>query len=147
MAVFEEVGNPNIKIMDDLAKTLVLRRVLESCKKELKIYSRKIGMPGFVEKMKTTISELEQYDIDTDTLQSMIESAGQKPSLQYKLKDIETVYRNFQEYIKEKMITQEEELSLLCRYIPQSDKIKNSEFLLTVYGLYSCTEKGCRFTD
>lgn len=130
LAVLEEVGNPNIKVMDDLAKTLVIRRVLESCKKELMIYSRKIGMPGFVEKIKTTISELEQYDIDSNILQSMIESAEQKPSLQYKLRDIEVIYNKFHEYIMERMITQEEELSILCKYIPQSYNIKNSEFFI-----------------
>lgn len=130
LGVFEEMGIENIKVMDDLGKTLILRRVLEDCKKELKIYSKKIGMPGFVDKMKSTISELEQYNIDTEALKSMIESCEKRPSLKYKLKDVYTIYSHFNAYIKDKMITQEEVLNVLCRYIVKSEKIKNSEYFI-----------------
>lgn len=130
LGVFDEIGLENAKVMDDMGKTLILRRVLEDCKKELKIYPKKISMPGFVDKMKSTISELEQYNIDAEVLLKMIESSDKRPSLKYKLGDIHTILCRFNEYIEDKMITQEEVLNILCRQIHKSEKIKNSEYFI-----------------
>lgn len=130
LGVFEEMGLENRKIMDDLGKTLVLRKVLEDCKKDLKVYAKKIAMPGFVDKMKSTVSELEQYNIDGEILLKMMESSGKRPSLKYKLGDVATIYNQFHRYIEDKMITQEEVLTILCKYIHKSERIKNTEYFV-----------------
>ena len=55
--VFEEQGFNEYKVMDDLGKTLIMRKVMEQCKDKLTIYKSKTSMPGFAEKMKTIVSE------------------------------------------------------------------------------------------
>lgn len=126
--VFEEQGVTDYRVMDDLGKTLVMRKVLEDCKKDLIIYKSKTSMPGFAEKVKTVISELKQYNIDEAALEKMTKSSDGRPSLRHKLNDIKVIHHAFNEYIKEKMITAEDVLNIFCRYIPGSAFIRNTYF-------------------
>ncbi len=132
-SVFEEQGFSGYKVMDDLGKTLVMRKVLEDCKKELVIYKDKTAMPGFAEKMKMVISELKQYGIGQSQLSRMTEVAGSRPSLKHKLRDIEVINKAFNDYIKEKMITTEDVLTIFCKHIPNSEFIRNTYFYFDGY--------------
>lgn len=129
-SVFEEQGVSGHTVMDDLSKTLVMRRVLESCKKDLVIYKQKTGMQGFTEKMNMVISEFKQYNISTPVIEEMICCSKNRPSLNHKLKDIKVIYDAFNQYINEKMITVEDVLDIFCRYIPTSEMIKNTYFYI-----------------
>lgn len=127
-AVFEEKGIRGYQVMDELGKTLIMRKVLEDCRQELVIYKDKVSMTGFAEKMKTVVSELKQYGIDSSVLNAMKETSNEQLSLKHKLNDIEVIYNAFNEYIKQKMITTEDVLSILCKYIGESDIVKNTYF-------------------
>ena len=124
--VFEEQGFNEYKVMDDLGKTLIMRKVMEQCKDKLTIYKSKTSMPGFAEKMKTIVSEFKQYGITDDVLNDMKAECDSKPLLRHKLNDVEIISDAFNEYIKEKVITTEDVLTIFCKYISSSDFIKNT---------------------
>lgn len=126
--VLEEQGATDIHVMDDLGKTLVIRKMLEECKEQLQVYQSKVSMMGFTEKVKSIISELRQYHISEEQLLEMCEKTEEFPSLQMKLKDVYLINQAFDNYIKDKAITSEELLTLLCRYIDKSEFIKNTYF-------------------
>ena len=126
--IFEEQGIINYKVMDDLGKSLVIRKVLEQCKKELIIYKNKTAMPGFVEKVKSVLSELKQYYISDTDMDNMLDLCGRRPALYHKLKDILVIRKAFDEYIQDKMITTEDVLEIFCKYVGQSEIIKNTYF-------------------
>lgn len=128
--VFEEQGIIGYKVMDDLGKTLVMRKILEDCKNDLVIYKDKTSMPGFADKMKMVVSELKQYGIDKDKLKGMNKEVEARPSLKHKLRDIEIINNAFNEYINEKMITSEDVLLKLCEQIPSSEYVANTYFYL-----------------
>lgn len=128
--VFEEQGITSYKVMDDLGKTLVMRKVLEDCKQDLVIYKDKTSMPGFADKMKMVVSELQQYGIDAKKLQSMKKEVETRPALKHKLRDVEIINHAFHEYISEKMITSEDVLLQLCQQIPKSEYVANTYFYL-----------------
>ena len=115
--IFEEQGIINYKVMDDLGKSLVIRKVLEQCKKELIIYKNKTAMPGFVEKVKSVLSELKQYYISDTDMDNMLDLCGRRPALYHKLKDILVIRKAFDEYIQDKMITTEDVLEIFCKYV------------------------------
>lgn len=126
--VFEEQGVRECQVMDELGKTLVIRKVLEDCKNELVIYRDKASMSGFADRMKSVISELKQYGIDRRNLAQMKKVSEQQPALKHKLNDIDVIYCAFNDYIAQKMITAEDVLNIFCKYIPESDFIKNTYF-------------------
>lgn len=126
--VFEEQGITELNVMNDLGKAFVIRKVLEDCKEQLKVYKSKASMMGFTEKVKSVISELRQYNIGENELLKMCEQTDEYPFLRVKLEDINVINNAFNNYIKDKAITGEELLTLMCQYIPKSDFVKNTYF-------------------
>ncbi len=126
--VFEELGISNLSILDDTGKTLILKRVIEENRHKLNIYRRKACQPGFVEEMKSAISELYSYGIDLSSFESIMEHTKEKPYMDMKLKDIGLIYKLFREALGEKYITKEEILKKLCQVMEKSQLMKNSEF-------------------
>ena len=134
--VFEELGINRLSVLDDTGKTLVLRHVIEENKDKLKLFSDKIKYFGFVEEMKSSISELYQYGISPEDISDVIKNMDSHKNTAMKLSDIQTIYEAFKEYVvnmsgKESVyITKEEVLSRLCDAVAGSDIIKNSEIYL-----------------
>lgn len=124
--VFEELGKDEWNILDDTGKSLILRKVVEDKKEELGYFKKKMHMPGFVEEMKSVLSEFFQYGVYEEKLQSMMEAAKEKPLLYEKLKDIKVLYYGFREYLQDNTIASEELLEMLCNVVPESGILKDS---------------------
>lgn len=106
--VFEEAGN-SMEVLDDLGKTLVLRKVMEDEKDGLGYLKRGLTKPGVLDEIKSFLSELMQYDIHGDELEDMIiscEKSG-KTILSHKLKDMKVIYEKFLEKIERNYLTTE----------------------------------------
>ena len=127
--VFEELGINNLSVLDDTGKSLILKKVIEENKKQLGIYKNKVNMTGFVEEMKSAISELYSYGISLDEFESIKELTKYKPYISEKLKDIFIIYKKFKETLGEKYITKEEILEKLCQVCGKSSFVKNSQFI------------------
>ena len=137
--VFEELGVDTLSILDDTGKTLILRKIIEENKDKLCVYKNKSSMLGFIDEMKSAISELYQYGIDIDNLDEIINKINSKTMVKAKLLDIRLIYEKFREYVSDmtssttKYITKEEVLNELCQYIDNSGWIKNSHIVLDGY--------------
>ncbi len=128
--IFEEVGTAMLEVLDDTGKSLILRSVVEAKKDELHYFRKKIHMPGFIEEMKSVLSEFFQYSIYEDRLEQMLELSKKKPLLHEKMKDIVVLYQGFREYLSDNQIASEELLEVLCKVIPKSRIIQGSVLLL-----------------
>lgn len=128
--IFEEVGADRRTVLEETGKTLLLRRTALKCESELKILKSNLHKQGYLQQMKSLISEMTQYDIDADKMERLLSSAEKKPSLYYKLKDVQTLYDGFQEELAGKYITAEETLEALCQVASQSSILKDSVIAL-----------------
>lgn len=128
--VFEETGTKNHKALDDTGKSLVLRKVIEENKEELKYFARNLGKAGFVEEMKSVISELLQYSVKSEDLKRVESELAGNPILKYKLADIVILYEGFNNYIRDKFIASEEILEVLCGVIRDSKMIREGVVVL-----------------
>lgn len=128
--VMEEVGSHMGQVLEETGKSLVLRKVAQEKKDQLKLLGGKLKKPGYITQMKSTVSELMQYDIASDGLDDMLEWAKDKPQLYYKLQDIRVIYQGFCEYLQGKYVTAEGVLDVLCDIIPQSEKLAHSILVL-----------------
>lgn len=124
--VFAEVGVKQNKLLDDTGKSLVLRKVIENNKSDLKYFARNVGKAGFVEEIKSVISEFLQYSVSVGNISDLKKKITENHILRYKLDDIEILYRGFNEYIKDRFIASEELLEVLCTVIDRSSLIRNS---------------------
>lgn len=124
--VFSEVGAMQLPVLDDTGKNLLLRKVLENKKEELKLYGNKRHTPGMVSEIKSVVSEFYQYGIRQEEQEKMLSCAKKKPMLHAKLSDIQVIIQEFERFMAEHYITKEEQLDVLCHVINESKKVKES---------------------
>lgn len=131
--VLEETGDIRGELLEETGKSMVLRRVAQEKKKELKILGAKMDKQGYVSQLKSMVSELRQYEITSQDLEKVLKEVENKPELYYKLKDISILYQGFFDYLGENFYTQEEILDVLGRVAEKSGKIKDSVLVLDGY--------------
>ncbi len=130
--VFEELAVENPDVLDDMGKSMVLRKVAAREKRDLELYSGHLNQTGFINQLKSMLSELYQYGVKPEDLERVRDGAS-GALLKAKCGDLARIYRAFQEEISKRFITAEEVLDVLCREIPRSRLIKNSVVTLDGY--------------
>ena len=128
--VFEEQSVPAPRLLDDTGKSLLLRKVTSENEKKLGMFRRNIGKPGFLQELKSTLSEFWQYRIDEKALQSWEEQAESRPLLQAKCRDLQLISHAFRDALAENTIPEEELLDVLCRLIPRSELLRGAVVVL-----------------
>lgn len=128
--VFEEVGADKRSVLEETGKSLLLRKAAMEHREELKVLGSNLEKPGYIARVKSMISELTQYDVSQEQMEEMLSFSEDKPQLYYKLRDVQVLYRAFREKLREKYITAEEVLSVLCQVVDQSELLKDSVLLL-----------------
>ncbi|SFR56483.1 helicase-exonuclease AddAB subunit AddB [Anaeromicropila populeti] len=124
--IFEELGKSKVSILEETGKSMLVRKALEEKKEELSVFKADMRKQGFVEEIKSLISELLQYSIEPQQLLKMIDVTQNKPMLCGKLHDTVLVYESFQKMLENKYITAEEVLEVLCDVVIKSKILKNS---------------------
>ncbi|WP_035768764.1 PD-(D/E)XK nuclease family protein [Butyrivibrio sp. NC2002] len=124
--IFEEISVETGSVLDDMGKSLVLRHVAEDIKDKLPIIGSNMHKMGYVDEVKSTISEFMQYCIEPDDLDKLKEISKGRGALCAKLSDLQLLYSEFKSYIKDNYIAQEELLNILCRILPDSKLIAGS---------------------
>lgn len=128
--VFEEVGKDCPPLLEETGKSFVLQKVAQEKKNELGVLGGNMRKPGYIREMKSMISELMQYRIAPHELDRMLEKSVDKPLLQHKLRDIQVLFSGYQEYLKDRSITQEEVLEVLSQMVGDSKRLRNSTIIL-----------------
>ena len=118
--IFEEVGGEQKLALDDTGKSLVLQRVALAIREELPVLGSRLHRQGYIHEVKSAISEFMQYGLSVEDVAKLADFAANRGALYYKLKDLELLYRSFQEYIQGHFITTEEKLELLRRALKDS---------------------------
>ena len=142
--IFEELSVESLSVLDDMGKSMVLRKVAAGKKKDLKLFGSHLEKSGFIGELKSMLSELFQYGISEEQLEEMCREA-ESAMLKKKLEEMLLLYRAFKKYTEGKFVVQEELLELLCRVLPQSELIKNS--VVTLDGYTGFTPIQCRVLE
>ena len=124
--VLEETSKSSFSVLDDVGKSLVLRRVADILGDRLPVIGGNMHKPGYIDEVKSTISEFMQYGIGDEALAILEEKSSSKAALNSKIKDLRLLYGEFLRYIQGKFITTEETLDILCKAIPKSPLLKDS---------------------
>lgn len=124
--VFEEQGKRQGTILEDMGKSMLVRKVVSEKKEQLLIFQNNIKKTGYVNEIKSLLSEFLQYGMKREDLEHIIEISGKKPMLQRKLQDMLVIYDGFRELLSEKYITAEEILEVLTDCVKDSGLLKDS---------------------
>ena len=124
--ILEEVGTKEMPVLDDTGKSLVLQKIAADLKEQLPAMGSLLHKQGYIHEVKSAISEFMQYGISTQDMDKLIASAEKRDALAMKLRDLKTLYRGFQDYIKDHFITTEETLDVLRRSLAKSRILQGS---------------------
>ena len=124
--ILEEVGTKEMPVLDDTGKSLVLQKIAADLKEQLPAMGSLLHKQGYIHEVKSAISEFMQYGISTQDMDKLIASAEKRGALAMKLRDLKTLYRGFQDYIKDHFITTEETLDVLSRSLAKSKILPDS---------------------
>ncbi len=124
--ILEEVGTKEMPVLDDTGKSLVLQKIAADLKEQLPAMGSLLHKQGYIHEVKSAISEFMQYGISTQDMDKLIASAEKRGALAMKLRDLKTLYRGFQDYIRDHFITTEETLDVLRRSLAKSKILPDS---------------------
>ena len=124
--IFEEIGGDNLPVLDDTGKSLILRKLAAEHEEELTVLSGRMNRMGYINEVKSAISEFMQYGIGQEELGELVEYARDRGSLCHKLKDLQMLYSAFLHEIDGKFVTTEGKLGLLAARLDQSSLVRDS---------------------
>ena len=127
--VFEETGGDNRKVLEDTGKSMVLQKMVQQHRKELTYLGNQMNKPGYLDEVKSLVSEFMQYDIEAEDLEEMKEKAKEQALLEMKLQDVGILYQSFKEFLEGHYMTGEEVMDVLFKQLPFSQKLKGAEVL------------------
>ncbi|MBO5198393.1 MAG: exodeoxyribonuclease V subunit gamma [Lachnospiraceae bacterium] len=124
--VFDELGGDDRMVLEDTGKSIIVKKVLLNEKNHLNVYASNIRRSGFVDEMKSLISEFYQYGISPADLSDAKERVKGRSALMNKLDDVKKVYEGFREFLRERYITAEEILDVLGDMLDESAFVRDA---------------------
>lgn len=128
--IFEEVGKDDLPVLDDTGKCLILRKVMEECKTEIPVLAAGLRTNGFVEEVKSVISEFMQYDLSVDDVKKLAGFARTRRPLFLKLEELAYLYDKFLATCNQQYLTAEGTLHMLCERLEYSKLLRRSVIVL-----------------
>ncbi len=128
--VFDELGMKEVCILEETGKNLVLQKVAKEKENELSVLRPNMSRMGYVDEVKSLISEFVQYNISPEQLEQYVERGNISAFFAAKLRDIVTMYRGFTEYMQGSYITAEEILNVLKMVAKESKILKDCVLVL-----------------
>ncbi len=131
--VFDELNIKPKKVLEDFGKSMLLRKAAGDRKSEMSIYSGSLNKSGFIDEVKSLMSQLYQYDVSRERMDEVTDSIkdSEKDALLYKkLSDMQEIFKSFDEKISEQYIAAEQLTEILADNVARSEIIKNSVIVL-----------------
>ncbi|MCQ2400422.1 MAG: PD-(D/E)XK nuclease family protein [Lachnospiraceae bacterium] len=125
--VMEELGITAPQMLDEMGKSLLMRKALSDVKDELSVYKRKTESSGFVVQLKSMLTEFAQYGVSHAALLEAHEKAD-TPLLKGKLHDVDLVFERFTKILKAdgNRVIPEEIPALLLKNLNESKLLDES---------------------
>ena len=96
--VFDELSvNPG-RVLEDFGKSMLIKKILIESQDELLVYGSYINKMGFIDEMKSMMSELFQYAVDRDSIDAVMDKLDKDSLVYRKMHDIRLIYERFEEY-------------------------------------------------
>jgi len=140
--VFDELNVHTNDILDDYGKSMLIMKLLKEHEKELVYYGTMLGKQGFVDEMKSILSEFYQYQITEELLLQVIDSLNPEKSLYHKLSDLRLLLHAFHEAMQGSYMVTEQVLTLLKEVAHDSKLLAGAEIYFDGYTGFTPVQYG-----
>lgn len=139
--ILQETGGISRYHLNGVGISMLIRKIIEDKKDELKLFQRAADKNGFIQQIEQMMTEFKRYCVNPDELaerQNQLSAGGKSnKALLDKLHDLELIYKNFEESLSGKYTDSEDYFRLLAEKASQSSYLKNAEVYID--GFYSFT--------
>ncbi|MCQ6265459.1 helicase-exonuclease AddAB subunit AddB [Fictibacillus sp. WQ 8-8] len=144
--VLGDVGGMTRLHITSVGMNMMLRKIIENKKQDLKVFKKASDQNGFYELMENMITEFKRYCVDAEQLdwnaQTLLQfnSDAKGTVLQDKLTDLALIYGELEKALVHKYVDTEDYLRLLAEKIPYSEYIKEAEFYIDGFHQFTLQE-------
>ncbi|UII56938.1 helicase-exonuclease AddAB subunit AddB [Cytobacillus spongiae] len=140
--ILQETGGISRYHLNSVGISMLIRKIIEDKKDELKLFQRTADKNGFIDQMEQMITEFKRYCVEPAQLiekQVTLSHSGDMTNkvLADKLHDLEVIYRSFEESTFEKYIDSEDYFRLFTEKALNSTYLQSAEVYID--GFYSFT--------
>lgn len=138
--VLQETGGMSRMHLTSVGINMMITKIIEEKKEELKIFQRSASKTGFISSMEDMLIELKRYCVSPENMTELLQEQLTKEdeqSLKDKIHDLELIYSEFEKALFGKYIDSEDYLTLLAEKISQSKYLQDAEIYID--GFYSLT--------
>jgi ATP-dependent helicase/nuclease subunit B len=132
MELFAAAGVFEVNVLDDTAKSLIIKKSAIEHAAELGILAGSMNKQGFVDEMKSLFSEFMMYGISEEDIRGVLDKQ-EDGRFKEKLSDILVLYKAFNDFTRERFVTAEgylsEAVSAAKRAVLEKED-EESEYLL-----------------
>ncbi|MEA4902093.1 helicase-exonuclease AddAB subunit AddB [Desulfitobacterium sp.] len=121
--IFSETGGGQRKIIGEMGKRMLLRRLLLQYKPQLQIFARSATRPGMADLLAQLIREFKIYRVTPEDLLSIQDSNS---VLKRKLKEIALLYDQFNQTLGNDILDPDDELEIVAAKVPSSPSLQKS---------------------
>ncbi|OAB33965.1 helicase-exonuclease AddAB subunit AddB [Paenibacillus glacialis] len=129
--VMQETGGSARVGISEEGKRMLLYKIIQRRKEELKLFGPSGDQMGFVGRLSKLYTEMKRYCIDAthveEQLSRMHSNGAGTPILRDKLGDILTLYRDFEQELSPLYMDNEDHLMTLAEAIPNSSYVKGAD--------------------
>lgn len=129
--VMQETGGAARVAISDEGKKMLLYKIIQRRKDELKLFGASGEQLGFVGRLGDVYTEMKRYCIDSSAVKQVLEQmqAAHRatPMLRSKLEDLWTVYRDFEQEMSPLYIDEEDHLVRLTEAVKDSSYLQGAE--------------------
>lgn len=118
--VFGELGKDTLQVLEDTGKNLILQKLAGELSGKLSVLSGSLHKMGYIDEIKSFLTELAQYRIAPELLSEMAKAERVSPLLAAKLADIRLLYEAFLKEIQGGYLLAEEVVEYLAQLVHES---------------------------
>lgn len=138
--ILQETGGISRYHLNNIGINMLLRKIIEARKQELKLFAKVTEKSGFIEHVEQMITEFKRYCVspaEIEKLKSKLDTEKKSQLLVDKLSDMQMIYEDIEKYLVHKYIDSEDYLQLLAEKISKSSYLQDA--VIYIDGFHSFT--------
>ncbi len=140
--LLHEVAGAALVQIGELGRHMIIRRVIEQRKHELRTFYRSANQPGFTHKLAQMVSELKSCQVTPEQLAALLTEQADKltPTLRNKLHDLTLLCHQLEEEYGDTYLDADDCLTLLADNVPKSQGVVGSPVWLDGFSGFTAQE-------
>lgn len=139
--VFSELGVDTKQVLEDTGKNLILRKIAGEHKDELLVLSPHVSNMGYIDEIKSLITEMQQYRVSPEALLDFCGKTELSALLRGKVSDMAKLYSEFCHYISGDYNTKEMLSDLLAETIIDSQNLSGAVIVFDGFTGFTPTQE------